>query len=273
MSKYHISAQFVENEFSVQSVTGARFTIVYPDKSALNVTSGRGNQRIASGQVAIINTSNKQIQLIPERGFKGYIIQINDDTTAEVVERYLLIMNVPKTDVCRLTLEKHTKEIRAVFKNLVIEMRTEPEPSATIMNLLLQELLVRLYRTTASPQPGIHSNRVRIVSDICLLLDKEYNRAFTLESIANGYSISASYLSHIFKETTGIPLMRYLLIARVRAAQEYLLQTALPVNEIAEKCGFKDLSNFGRTFRKEVGCSPRQYRSSMHREGILISND
>lgn len=262
MSKFHVNAFFAGEEISELSVAAADYLIIYADRSALNITVGEKCYRTFSGQITIINTGNQQVQFHPEREFKGYFLQLNDAVSSGLVHRYLLIMNTSQMDVRVLTAGKQAKEIRTVFKNIVAEMRGVPELGETIMNLLLQELLVRLYRITFQAHSGIHSNRMEIVTSVCAFLEKEYNHPFTLESIAGEFNMSTSYLSHIFKEITGIPLMRYLLLVRVRAAQEYLVQTSMPVNEIAEKCGFNDLSNFGRTFRKETGCSPRQYRQT-----------
>ena len=129
-----------------------------------------------------------------------------------------------------------------------------------ILKLLLEELLVRLYRVSPKLYTGAQSNRTEIVSSIRTLLETEYRHPFTLGTIAEKYNMSISYLSHVFKEITGVSLMRYLLEIRIRAAKEYLVQTSLPINEIAERCGFNDLSNFGRTFQKETGYSLRRYR-------------
>lgn len=262
MSKRHINAFYAGDEILQASIDAADYLVVYADKSVLNISVGEMCYRISSGQVMIINTSNQKIEFRPELGFKGYFLQLNDGVSAGLIHRYLLIMNQSQSGLLIMTAGKQSRELRTVFKNIVAETREEPAPDEMILNLLLQELLVRLYRACSQEHSGVSTNRMGIVSNVCTMLEKEYNRAFSLESIAAQYNMSSSYLSHIFKAVTGFSLMRYLLLVRVRAAQEYLTQTSLPINEIAEKCGFNDLSNFGRTFRKETGFSPRQYRAN-----------
>jgi AraC family transcriptional regulator len=49
----------------------------------------------------------------------------------------------------------------------------------------------------------------------------------------------------------------------VRHAARLLLETRLPVTEVAFEAGFGDLSNFIRTFRKATGRSPRAFRAGL----------
>lgn len=271
MDKHSTLAFRVGEEISELRLGSADYWIVYVNKSTLHIAVQQEHQQAISGQIVIISLNNKEIHFNAEPDFNGYALQINDSASAELVRRYLLLMNVKEIDVNIFTAGKQEQSIRTVFRNIVSEMHGEPEPNETILNLLLQELMVRLYRASPKVHFGAYPNRAEVVSSVRTLLEKEYRCPLTLEAIARKYNMSVSYLSHIFKEITGISLMRYLLLVRIRVAQDYLSQTALPINEIAEKCGFNDMSNFGRTFRKETGFSPRQYRQA-NRNKPEISN-
>lgn len=262
MDKHSTLAFRVGEEISELRLGPADYWIVYVDKAALNIDVQQQTLHVVSGQIVIISLNNRAIKFSAESRFKGYVLQINDMVSSELVQRYLLLMNTKETHVHVFSADKQEQSIRSVFRNIVAEMNGELEPSETILNLLLQELLARLHRSAAKMDSGDYPNRAQIVSGICTLLEMKYGHSFTLEEIAGKYNMSVSYLSHIFKKITGVSVMRYLLLVRIRAAQEYLSQTALPINEIAEKCGFNDMSNFGRTFRKETGFSPRQYRQA-----------
>ena len=262
MDKHSTLAFRAGQEISELRLGSADYWIIYVNKSVLRITVQQECLQATSGQIVIIGLNNKDIRFGAEPNFRGYVLQINDPASAELVQRYLLLMNVKETDVNIFTAGKQEQSIRTVFQNIMAEMHGELEPNETILNLLLQELMVRLYRASPRVHSSAYPNRAEIVSSVRALLEKEYRYSLTLETIAGKYNMSVSYLSHIFKEITGVPLMRYLLLVRIRVAQEYLSETALPINEIAEKCGFNDMSNFGRTFRKETGFSPRQYRQA-----------
>ncbi|MHB8383927.1 MAG: helix-turn-helix transcriptional regulator, partial [Candidatus Binataceae bacterium] len=66
----------------------------------------------------------------------------------------------------------------------------------------------------------------------------------------------------IFKRETGVTPYHFLLQTRIRNSIEFLRDTAQPITGIAFDVGFSDLSNFINAFRREVGCSPREYRKS-----------
>lgn len=266
MDKQKMLAFRIGEEIAEMHQETAEYWLIYVDKAALSIVSQQECYRGASGQVLVISLTDKEMRFFPEVGFVGFVLQVNDAASAELVRRYLLLMNAKETNVHVFSAGKQERSIRAVFQNIVTEIHGELDPNETILNLLLQELLVRLYRTGPKVHFGAYPNRTEIVTSIRALLEKEYRHSFTLEEIAGKYNMSVSYLSHIFKEITGISLMRYLLSVRIRAAQEYLTHTALPINEIAERCGFNDMSNFGRTFRKETGFSPRQYRQAHLKE-------
>ena len=91
-------------------------------------------------------------------------------------------------------------------------------------------------------------------------LDENFDSQITIEQAAKKFSISPSNLAHKFKETVNVSFQRYINFRRLMRAREMLQETALSVSEIAYACGFGSLSQFNRTFRASVGCSPSQYR-------------
>jgi AraC-like DNA-binding protein len=73
--------------------------------------------------------------------------------------------------------------------------------------------------------------------------------------------LSDAHLHRLFKRDVGTALGRYVLKARMVGAAELLEDCSLPIKEIAVKCGYDDLSNFYRDFRKVHETTPKQYRT------------
>ena len=64
-----------------------------------------------------------------------------------------------------------------------------------------------------------------------------------------------------FRKQVGRSAVEYILHFRIDTACRELIGTKKSVLEIAFDCGFRNISNFNRQFRKITGCSPSEYRN------------
>lgn len=97
----------------------------------------------------------------------------------------------------------------------------------------------------------------------------EYMMDHYQESISVGYladlvHLSKSYFMNCFKKATGLSAIGYLNHLRIHAACEALSATRKPVSEIAFGCGYGNLSNFNRQFKKTMGCSPSEFQKKKY---------
>jgi len=84
----------------------------------------------------------------------------------------------------------------------------------------------------------------------------------TVPELADNFQISASRLSHLFKDDIGVNLKHYRLDCRLQMAAEMLLSTDRPVKEIAYSAGYRHCSSFVRAFKTHFGLSPACYRKN-----------
>lgn len=82
----------------------------------------------------------------------------------------------------------------------------------------------------------------------------------TLEQMAQLVHLHPNYLCKVFKDYTGKTIFDHLTKQRLRRASKKLRTTRLPVQQIAESCGFPSISFFTRKFRAVYGCTPTQFR-------------
>jgi transcriptional regulator GlxA family with amidase domain len=68
--------------------------------------------------------------------------------------------------------------------------------------------------------------------------------------------------SRFFRSRTGITFMDSLLEMRLGHASRLLIDTTQSVAEVAYNCGFNNISNFNRLFKKKKGCTPKEFRES-----------
>lgn len=85
---------------------------------------------------------------------------------------------------------------------------------------------------------------------------------WSVESITRSLGISKSHFQRIYKELFGTSCKEDIIAARMERAGYYLTHTELSVTEIAERCGYPNISHFIRQFKKKNGVSPNEYRKT-----------
>ena len=78
--------------------------------------------------------------------------------------------------------------------------------------------------------------------------------------IAEVMHFNPQYLTRTFKADTGMGVLEYITTERIEAAKKLLVETNIPIKEIASLVGYQDYAYFTRVFKKESGVSPKQYR-------------
>ena len=84
----------------------------------------------------------------------------------------------------------------------------------------------------------------------------------TLDNIARRANLSRSHLSVLFRQATGVTPYEYLILQRIEKSVELLSSSELTIIGIAQECGFRNLANFNKTFKKVTGMTPSDYRTS-----------
>lgn len=93
------------------------------------------------------------------------------------------------------------------------------------------------------------------------LIHQSLEDRLTVAGLAAALAVSPDYLAKRFRAETGLTPSRYIMEARLKIAEGLLLSTRLPVQAVARKSGFSDLSYFGKCFKRRTGRSPLAYRS------------
>lgn len=91
-------------------------------------------------------------------------------------------------------------------------------------------------------------------------IEANYTKNITLEDVSREVNISSYYLSRIFKESTGKNFIDYLTDLRIEKAKELLSTTSYSMKEICVMSGYSDPNYFSKTFKKNVGVTPTEYR-------------
>jgi two-component system response regulator YesN len=99
------------------------------------------------------------------------------------------------------------------------------------------------------------------------VIHENYARNIGVDFIAQKVYLNQNYLSHIFKETMGISLTKYLTNYRLKMAKELLQSSNLKIGDVAKRTGFNSSSYFCLIFRNNFGISPMEFREKGIQDG------
>ena len=111
--------------------------------------------------------------------------------------------------------------------------------------------------TGPSPNNGLAPWQMRRVT---AYLEANIDGEVSVSRLASECRLSRSHFAHAFKQTTGQPPHRWLLTLRVGKAKNLMLESDMPLTDVALACGFADQSHFTRVFTGSVGTSPGTWR-------------
>ena len=93
---------------------------------------------------------------------------------------------------------------------------------------------------------------------------------WTLQELSDLTHLSPSRFSALFQQAVGTSPHHYLIQLRLTHAVHLLETTDQKIIEIAETCGFRNLSNFNRLFKQHVGASPSEIRERAYAGSPMI---
>ena len=99
-------------------------------------------------------------------------------------------------------------------------------------------------------------------------VNSHFGQNISLAEAAKLAGMTEVSLSRFFKLRTGKTFIDTLNEVRIGHASRMLIETTHSVNEIAYKCGFNNMSNFNRIFKKKKDSTPKDFRQSYTSTGV-----
>lgn len=127
----------------------------------------------------------------------------------------------------------------------------------------IKKLLLEIWRICflhSEKNTEITSDRaIENIKKVFAYVQKEYASPISLDDIANHINMSKGYFCRRFSDITHMTPFEYILQVRIENSCHMLQNSNLSVGEIAQHCGFNSFSYFSKTFKKFMGCTPREY--------------
>jgi AraC-like DNA-binding protein len=102
------------------------------------------------------------------------------------------------------------------------------------------------------------------------ILDLEFSKRVTLESLARRLGYNRTDLQAHFKGRFAVTIHQYVVLRRIDAAKHLLMNTGWKVEAIAAEIGYQSKDAFYRSFRKSVGVAPHEYRRTYAAQMMVV---
>ena len=93
-------------------------------------------------------------------------------------------------------------------------------------------------------------------------IDRSIRRGVSLDEAAEYANMSSCYFSKLFKRMTGKNYITYVTDSRIEMAKRMLVDTEMPVINIAHELSYNETNYFSKAFKKKVGVTPSEYRTA-----------
>lgn len=133
------------------------------------------------------------------------------------------------------------------------------------LDMLLKSEMLRFFWLLENSGDIFHDSEIRIdtaelIRPAVEYINENYCENIAVQQLADIVHLSKSYFMARFKQAAGVGAVEYITQLRIKKACRLLAESRMTAAEIAFECGFRNLSNFNRQFRKTAGCTPVEYR-------------
>ena len=165
---------------------------------------------------------------------------------------------VPDSIADRSFSDSDDQVILSTLKGIFAELKNYQPDYKKIIQFKLQELIVYITRLTQINKKVKNDT----VEYAVRYIEQYYSIPINWKELAKSCNYSYDYFRHMFKETTGVSPIEYLITCKLNAAKELLTHTQLSCTEIASRCSFSNNVQFSQLFKEAFGVSPTEYRKA-----------
>lgn len=167
-----------------------------------------------------------------------------------------------------------SKEIIKQIKDRLYSLASEHEGAHSVLNLfgILSDLSLSPMRELSSRSFNEHTQNYdsRRIERAYNHMLENYSKEVRLSDVANLVGMTEVAFSRFIKQRTGRNFIDSLNDIRLGHATRMLVDTTHSVAEISIVCGFNNLSNFNRIFKKKKGCTPREFRENYKESKFFV---
>ena len=132
--------------------------------------------------------------------------------------------------------------------------------SKSLFTNLIEEFILSAKRFESTEESLLIDTAISFIHE-------NFAEAISMESLSAHFNIPSRRFAYLFQKEVGMAPSRYLSEYRIRRAKELLKKCDCTISQVAECVGFTNAFYFSKTFKRQVGISPSQFREQV-KKGI-----
>ena len=254
---------YSETPWQYESHCHSAVEIIVPVKGEVIYTVSEATYRVQSNEVLIV-PPNWVHSLIMHEGSARYLLLFEPDNIFGMRDMQL-VEGMLKTPIY-LTGQSESQD---AIRSLLMQVVSCYERKEFLWNSLCYSYLLQMYArlgqfnmTRELRNYDAKSQRIdpEIVDSARLYIDQNYMRDISLNDVSEFTGFSRCYFSRVFKQQLGQSFSEYLRNKRISMAEDLLIHSRQPIQDIAMSAGFGSVATFNRVFREAKNCTPSRYR-------------
>ena len=255
------------------------FPLHYHEEFELNlILNAKGAKRIVGDNIDIID-SLELVLIGPNLSHAWFTHQCTSDDIKEVtiqwhkdlLDEKLLRRNqlsfIRKMfDLSSKGIVFSKETVQTIYPRIVsLDKESGFDSVMGLINILHDLSISRNMRTLS--EAGFNSDfqlnyNSRRIEKAFEYMNKNYDKSITLMDIAKLVNMTEVSFSRFIKKRTGITFIDSLNEIRLGHASRILIDTTNSIAEVSYSCGFNNISNFNRLFKKKKSCTPKEFREN-----------
>lgn len=157
--------------------------------------------------------------------------------------------------------------LSTAIRLMSLEANLNSYGSTAIITRLIEIIFIQSIRQSTEKSPLIENGFMqaisgKLLSKSLLAMHRDPQKKWRVDDLAEISGMSRSSFAGKFQEQIGKTPIEYLRDWRLLKARRFLTATDLPIEEIAEKCGYDSLPSFSKLFKKRFDIAPAAYRKA-----------
>lgn len=159
-----------------------------------------------------------------------------------------------------------------LFNTLIDEFYSEQSMNREMCEYIMKVIILSGYRNCSQEHsvkysPDISTEKKKtIIYSVIKYMEQNYTEINSVKEVAEKFSYTSNYLSHLFKKYTGLSLKEYMITVKMQKARDLIREGKLSLNETARLCGYDSVPSFCRMFKKYIDTTVNEIKNQQKEE-------